>query len=94
MVIRLCNQHKSTIENLLNKIKKNSLDSFSFKYENFLLMGDFNSQPTEKIMSDFMESYNLKDLVFVSTCGNSSVKFFYGPFLYKQQPLFSGQKSF
>ena len=35
-----CNPHKSEIENHLNKIKV-SIDSFSSKYENLLLMGDF-----------------------------------------------------
>ena len=37
--------------NHLNKIKV-SLDSFSSKYKNFLLMGDFNSEPIEETISD------------------------------------------
>ena len=38
------------------------------KYENFLLMGDFNSEPIEETTSDFMELYDLKNLVRVPTC--------------------------
>ena len=51
--------HKSKIENHLNKIKI-SLDSFSLKCKNFLLMGDFNSEPIKETMSDFMELFDLK----------------------------------
>ena len=48
----------------LNKIKVR-LDSFSSKYEDFLLVGDFNSEPMEETMSDFMELYDLKKFVRV-----------------------------
>ena len=53
------NPHKSKIENYLNKLKIR-LDLFLSKYHRFLLMGDFNSEPIEETMSDFMELYDLK----------------------------------
>ena len=56
MVIQLTENKK---ENHLNKITI-SLDTFSSKYKNVLLMGDFNSEPIEEIMSNFMELYDLK----------------------------------
>ena len=59
---RKYNPHKSKIETNLNKIKVR-FGSFSSKYEDFLLMGDFNSEPMEETMSDFMELYDLKKLV-------------------------------
>ena len=61
------NPHKSKIESHWNKIKV-SLDSFSSKYENLFLMGDFNSEPIEETTSDFTELYDLKNLVRVPTC--------------------------
>ena len=43
-------------------------DSYSSKNENFILIGDFNSEPKETIMKDFCESYNFKNLVKEPTC--------------------------
>lgn len=71
-----CNPDKSKIYNQLNKTKL-SLELFSSKYENFLKMrmSDFNSEPIEKTVSDFMEIYDIKNLVrMVSiSCKNSDV---------------------
>ena len=65
MVIQLTENKK---ENHLNKITI-SLETFSSKYKNVLLMGDFNSERIEEIMSNFMELYDLKkNLVHVPTC--------------------------
>ena len=71
-----CNPDKSKIYNQLNKTKL-SLELFSSKYENFLKMrmSDFNSEPIEKTVSDFMEIYDIKNLVrMVSiSCKNSDL---------------------
>ena len=40
-----------------------NLDSYSSKYENFILLGDFNVKLTEDAMEEFMKVYNLKNLV-------------------------------
>ena len=56
------NPQKSLIEEHLREIGKN-LDLCSGKYENFLLMGDFNAETSENAMEEFMKLYNLKNLV-------------------------------
>ena len=45
-----------------------NLDSYSSKYENFILLGDFNVEPTEDAMEEFIKVYNLKNLVKGPTC--------------------------
>ena len=44
------------ISKYLNKIGE-SLDSLSSKYDNFMLVGDLNVEPTEGTVSDFCEIY-------------------------------------
>ena len=41
------------------------LDSFSSKHQNIFLIGDFNLEPIEETMGDFIELYHLKNLVRV-----------------------------
>ena len=38
------------------------------KLENFILIGDFNSEIHENAMKEFSETYNLKNLVTEPTC--------------------------
>ena len=38
------------------------------KYENFLLLGDFNSEMSESVMIDFCAIYNLINLIKEPTC--------------------------
>ena len=45
-----------------------NLDSYSSHYKNFILLGDFNVEPTEDAMEEFMKVYNLKNLVKGPTC--------------------------
>ena len=40
-----------------------TLDFYMAKYENFLLLGDFNSEMSETAMIDFCETYNLCNLI-------------------------------
>ena len=61
------NPHKADIKNHLKAMGK-GLDSQSSKYDNFISVGDFNAEPTEIAMSDFMEVYNFKNLTKVPTC--------------------------
>ena len=37
-------------------------------YDDLFLMGDFNSEPNEKELADFCETYKLSNLVKVPTC--------------------------
>ena len=45
------------LSNHLQEIGKN-LDLLSSKFDNYLLMGDFNAEPNEPAISDFCEIYN------------------------------------
>ena len=38
------------------------------KYDNFLILGDFNSEMSEDAMRDFSETYNLSNLINERTC--------------------------
>ena len=49
----------------------NWLDLFSKKYTNFFLAGDFNSEETETILSEFLNSHHAKNMVNEKTCFKS-----------------------
>ena len=61
------NPHKANIKSHLQELGKN-LDLQSSKYDNFILLGDFNAEPSEKTMNDFLDIYSLKNLVKHPTC--------------------------
>ena len=44
------------------------MDNYSSKYDNFILLGDLNSEPTESAVRDFCQIYISKNLVKVNTC--------------------------
>ena len=44
------------------------MDHFLTNYDNLFLMGNFNSEPNEKELADFCETYNLSNLVKGPTC--------------------------
>ena len=67
------NPHKSLIEKHLRAIGKN-IDLCSGIYENFVIMGDFNAEPTENAMEGLMKLYNLKDLIKGPTCYKNTGK--------------------
>ena len=50
----ICNYspHKTMIKGYLEYISK-EIDSHSSRYDNFILLGDFNSEPTEEAMKSF-----------------------------------------
>ena len=56
------NPHKSNIGNHLKNICK-TLDKFSSTYNNLVLLGDFSAEPDEGRISEFLNLYNLKNLV-------------------------------
>ena len=58
------NEH---IQSFLSQTGK-SLDTFIGDYENLILIGDFNCQMEEDVMSDFCDVYNLKNLIVEPTC--------------------------
>ena len=61
------NPHKFLIEKHLRAIGKN-IDLCSGIYENVIIMGDLNAEPTENAMEEFMKLYNLKNLIKGPTC--------------------------
>ena len=61
------------ILNHLKEIGKN-LDNYSSKYDNFILLGDLNSEPTESVVRDlcqvrdFCQIYGCQNLIKDNTC--------------------------
>ena len=55
------------IDNRLNSIG-NQLNELCKKYENFILIGDFNSEMCEDSIEVFASTYNFKNLVSTATC--------------------------
>ena len=48
-----------------------TLDHFCTKYENIILIGDFNCEAEEDVMNGFMDNYNLQNLVRCPACFKS-----------------------
>ena len=67
LLIGSYNPHKDMIRSHLNSIG-NKLNELYIKYENFILIGDFNSEMHEDAMNVFCATYNLKNLVNEPTC--------------------------
>ena len=61
------NHDKHNINNFVAQVGP-IMDLYMAKYENFLLLGDFNSEMSETAMSEFCETYNLTNLVKEPTC--------------------------
>jgi exonuclease III len=64
------NPHLNEIASHLNYVS-DQLDYFSAKYENFVILGDFNVDIVNKHMKDFCSDYNLKSLIKEPTCYKS-----------------------
>ena len=61
------NPNKNLISNHLKEIGKN-LDNYSSKYDNFILLGDLNSEPTKSAVRDFCHIYRCKNQIKDNTC--------------------------
>ena len=61
------NPNKLYIADFLKNVG-NSLDIYLNSYENLIILGDFNSEVTEKAMQEFCEIFNLKSLISQPTC--------------------------
>ena len=61
------NYNKSNISNFLGQLCP-MLNHFMSKFDNFLLIGDFNSEVSESTMAEFCEIYNFKNLITEPTC--------------------------
>ena len=67
LLIGSYNPHKDMIQNHLNNIGK-QLNDLCLKYDNFILIGDFNSEMHEDAMKVFCTTYNFKNLVKEPAC--------------------------
>ena len=70
LLFGIYNPHKESIVNHLESIGK-QLNVLCEKYDNFILIGDFNSEICEDAMQEFCSTYNLKNLVKEKTCFKS-----------------------
>ena len=44
------------------------IDHFATKYDNHLIMGDFNMEPNNRMFKSFLDSNNLTNLIKTNTC--------------------------
>ena len=56
-----------------NELGKN-LDTLTSKYDNIIVMGDFNTEPTDTAPSNFCETYNLENAIKDKTCFKNTKK--------------------
>ena len=61
------NPYKRNISKFLKDIEK-SLNKYLSKHDNIILLGDFNSEKGENVMTEFCKIYNLENLVNKPTC--------------------------
>ena len=61
------NPKYSQISHHLKEIDKD-LDVLTSKYDNIILMGDFNAEPADTFVSDFSEIDNRKNIIREKTC--------------------------
>ena len=48
------------------------IDFYLRKYDNYIIIGDMNLEPSEAIMAEFIENYGLQNLILKPTCFKSS----------------------
>ena len=71
LIICNYNPHKTRIKGYLECISK-EIDSHSPKYDGFLLLGGFISEPAEGVMKSFCQIHNFENLLDKSTCYKKS----------------------
>ena len=69
-LVCIINPNKNLISNHLKEIGKH-LDNYSSNYDNFILLGGLNSEPTKSAVRDFCEIYSRKNLIKDNACFNS-----------------------
>ena len=61
------NPHKGNIQTFLMQLTP-ILDHYLCSYDNYLVIGDFNSEPDGEAMEEFCNNYNLTNLIKEPTC--------------------------
>ena len=67
LVILICRPPLESLSCFLDSLT-NMIYVFSSSHDNFIVMGDFNNQPTDSIMKDFMEANRFISLIKSNTC--------------------------
>ena len=72
----LCCSHNSDKNLIISQLREIqvALDVLSSKYENVIIIGDFNSEPKESAMTDLCQAYNMENLINNFTCCKSPNK--------------------
>ena len=65
-----------------------ALDVLSSRYENIIIIGDFNSEPKECAMIDFCQPYNMENLINNFTCYKNPNKPTYIDLMRTNKPRF------
>ena len=55
----------------LDKLSK-IIDHYSSIYNSYIILGDFNTEPSDSLSNAFMQSHNLLDLIKSNTCFKES----------------------
>ena len=71
LLLNLYRSPNQCLKFFFNEIEK-GLDFFSSKYEKLVLIGDLNCEPSDSVIGDFMDSYNLTNMVKDPTCFKSN----------------------
>ena len=79
------NPQKLNITKHLDVIGKNH-DLYSFRYENYLLVSDFNFEPSENALIEFCKVYKLKNRVKGATCYKNTEKLSYIDMIFTDRP--------
>ena len=61
------NPKKNSLAFHFNELKK-CLMQLMLNYDNFVLLDDFNSEPNEPLIQEFLDSFGMKILVKETTC--------------------------
>ena len=67
LIVGTYNPCRTIIANHLNVLRK-CIDHFLLDYDNFVIMGDFNSEPIDNEIKEFCNLFNFKNLVKDPTC--------------------------
>ena len=71
LIYGIYNPNKALISNHLDKLSR-SINKYSPSYDNIIVLGDFNCPPSEEIMNNFFNEYDLKNLINEPTCFKST----------------------
>ena len=71
LVVSIYRPPSQSIKYFVEKIS-DQLDLFSAKYDNIIVLGDFNATPSDPEISSFMANYNLYSLINTPTCFKSA----------------------